>query len=195
MRIGLLLAWACVRPAPPAPAALPVAATPPAPAALPAPVAPAALPAPTAPSDGPAFPLAYTPVDPSGAALPFAQWAGQPVLVNLWASWCPPCHEELPALRALQAELAPRGLVMVGLAIDDPPARVLATVDARGITWPQALDGSNRASVTFDTLELPTTLVYAPDGRLLYKHVGVLSAEDPALRQALSQALDQLARP
>ncbi|MCK6507465.1 TlpA family protein disulfide reductase [Myxococcota bacterium] len=177
MRAALLLAWACARPAPPAPAA-----------SAPTAVAVAAAPAPT-------FPLAYTPVDPTGAPVPFAQWAGRPVLVNLWATWCPPCHEELPALLAVQREHAPRGLVLVGLAVDDPPARVLATTDARGITWPQALDGSNRASVTFDTVELPTTLLYGPDGALLYKHVGVLSADDPALQQALSQALDQFARP
>ena len=155
----------------------------------PAPVPPA--PVPPAPVSSARFPVTYAPLDPSGQPVPFSQWDGQPVLVNLWASWCPPCLEELPALRAVHDAWAPAGLVVVGLAIDDPPARVLATADARGMTWPQALDGSNRASVTFDTVELPTTLLYGPDGRLLYKHVGVLLADDPALLAVLRQ----LARP
>lgn len=178
MRGYLLLAACAARVAPPPPAPPPPA--PPPAAAAPPPVAAA-----------PAFPAAYAPPGPDGAPVAFGQWAGQPVLVNLWASWCPPCIEELPALRALHAQWAPRGLVVVGVAIDDQPARVLATADARGMAWPQALDGSNRASLVFDTTELPTTLLYGPDGALRYKQVGVLAAQDPALEQALAQAVEQ----
>jgi thiol-disulfide isomerase/thioredoxin len=136
-----------------------------------------------------AYPHAYKPEGLDGGPQPFARWQGQVVLVSVWASWCPPCIEELPVLLALEAAWQPRGLQVVGVAIDDTPARVQATADARGLTWPQALDGSNRASQVFDTDELPTTLLYGADGTLLYKQVGPLEPQDPDLEAALSAAL------
>ena len=121
--------------------------------------------------------------------LPFSAWQGRPVLVNLWASWCPACIEELPALQALEASWVPRGLVLVGVAVGDPAEHVAAAVRDRGLSWPQALDDSERARRTFDTDELPTSLLYAPDGTLLLKQVGALRVDDPAVQAALLRAV------
>ena len=54
-----------------------------------------------------------------GASHTFADFKGQYLLVNLWATWCPPCREKLPALRDLHTRLHPRGLEIVGFSFDD----------------------------------------------------------------------------
>ncbi len=141
------------------------------------------------PSLGPPFPYDYVPRDLKGEKASFSQWVGQPVLVNLWATWCGPCIQELPALGALHGEWAPKGLVMLGVAVEDFPPKVEATAKERGMAWVMLQDGAATTSKAFGADTLPVTLVYGKDGRLLYKHLGVVTAEDATLRAALEAAV------
>lgn len=58
-------------------------------------------------------------VDPSGISQPLAQWRGKVLVVNFWASWCPPCREEMPALNQLQRQYAAKGLQLVGISTEN----------------------------------------------------------------------------
>lgn len=156
---------------------------------------PAAQASAAAPMDHAAAPLApdlpqglvLTGLD--GATIDFDALRGKPVLVNLWASWCPPCLVELPQLKAVHETWAPRGLVVVGLAIDDQPGKVRQRISQHGLTWPVAFDSSSHASPAFGTDELPTTLLYDGQGRARWQHKGELSAQDPALLRVLAELL------
>lgn len=138
---------------------------------------------------GPDLPADYVRPALGGGQVDLAAFKGKPLLVNLWASWCPPCLAELPQLQALQAAWAPRGLQLVGLAIDDPPARVALRVQEHQISWPIALDGSATASPAFGTSELPTTILYDGQGKRVWSHQGEVSASDPSLLAALQSLL------
>ena len=114
---------------------------------------------------------------------------GRPVLLNVWATWCHPCREEIPALQKLQ-EARP-GVAVVGVSIDDPGQEeeirtFLRGFGARYAVW---LDPEQRVSSTFATVGVPTTFLIGRDGTLLWKHVGPVRADDPALNRAIDTEL------
>ena len=115
--------------------------------------------------------------DLEGRTQSLAQWRGKVVVVNFWATWCGPCREEIPVLVRLQKEHGPKGLQLVGIAIDQPE-KVRPYAAELGMNFP-ILIGSvdaielartlgNRAAV------LPFTVVFSRDGRIAAKEVGAV---------------------
>jgi len=116
-------------------------------------------------------------VDLNGREQTLAQWQGQVLVVNFWATWCAPCREEIPVFVRMQERYGPRGLQFVGIAIDQPE-QVARFSREFHINYPLLMGGSdtldlmlqagNRAGV------LPYTLVIARDGRLVSREPGGL---------------------
>jgi len=73
--------------------------------------------------------------DPAGQVQRLAQWQGKVVVFNFWATWCAPCREEIPALIQVQKQLAPKGVQVVGIAIDQPD-KVRTYAAEMGINYP-----------------------------------------------------------
>jgi len=101
--------------------------------------------------------------------------AGRPVLVNLWASWCGPCIEEMPELERFHAAQGPNGTQVVGIALDDPAA-VEAFLRRIPVSYPILLDtpGPADAGVRLGNPAgvLPYTALVGADGRLLRQRIG-----------------------
>ncbi|HEX8358668.1 MAG TPA: TlpA disulfide reductase family protein [Longimicrobium sp.] len=114
---------------------------------------------------------------------------GRPVLLNVWATWCHPCRQEIPALQKIHQTR--KGLEVVGVSIDEPgqDAEIRSFLRQYGATYPVWLDPDDRVASTFATVGVPTTFLIGADGTLLWKHVGPVSAEDPVLGRALDTAL------
>jgi len=112
-----------------------------------------------------------------GEEIQLASLQGKPVLVTFWATTCSTCIKELPHLIELYEELAPRGLVIIGIAMDyDPPNLVLAMSKARNIPYPIALDIHADAARAFGKVRLtPTSFLIAPDGRIVYQKTGTMN--------------------
>ena len=104
-----------------------------------------------------------------------AAYAGRPVLINLWASWCGPCVTEMPALEAFAKEQGANGVQVVGIALDDAQA-VRAFVDRTGVSYPILLDapGPADAGVRLGNPKgvLPYSILVSSDGRLLRQRIG-----------------------
>lgn len=104
-----------------------------------------------------------------------AQYAGRPLLVNLWASWCGPCIAEMPELERYAREQGGNGTQVVGIALDDPDA-VRAFLQRVPVTYPIALDtpGPRDAGVRLGNLRgaLPYSVLVSADGRLLKQRLG-----------------------
>jgi thiol-disulfide isomerase/thioredoxin len=107
-------------------------------------------------------------------SLTLASLHGQPVLVNVWATWCVPCRAEMPALQALAARYEGRGLRVLGINIDagsdDAPVR--AFLDELAITFPNLRDPQDRITRVFRLSGVPETVLIGRDGRIAHRWIG-----------------------
>jgi cytochrome c biogenesis protein CcmG, thiol:disulfide interchange protein DsbE len=95
------------------------------------------------------------------------------VLVNLWATWCPPCKEEMPALESFYRKYKSDGFVIVAINDGDPAPDVLQFVEEYGLTFPVWLDPAYIATEqAFKTLNLPTSYVIDRSGTIVLSWVG-----------------------
>ncbi len=113
----------------------------------------------------------------------FASLKGQVVVLNFWATWCPPCRREMPLLDEIQQTYGPEGLTIVGVDLDEPPEVVAAYVGSVGVQYPIWLDDPARAVpdrtrdlyTKLGGVGLPTTVFIGRDGVIHGSQVGELS--------------------
>lgn len=118
---------------------------------------------------------------PAGGTLALAGLRGQPLLVNFWATWCPPCVEELPLLERFHRDHAARGWQVVGLAIDQPSA-VRKFLGRMQLTFPIGLAGLGGTdlgrALGNDAGSLPFTVVLGADGAVRHRKMGQVTSQD-----------------
>lgn len=134
---------------------------------------------------------AYAATTLDGDSISLAHLRGKPVLLNVWATWCHPCREEIPALQALHEKYAPQGLEVVGVSVDADGEEAGIREFARDIkmTYPIWLDPEERVSSTFRLMGVPSTFLIDRQGQILWKHLGPVKFDDPKLQAALQKAL------
>lgn len=104
---------------------------------------------------------------------------GNVVLVNLWATWCPPCQAEMPSLEAFYRRHQSAGLVVVGINDGDPAAQVNTFVARYALTFPVWLDPTYQATDhAFKTRNLPTSFVIDRTGQIRMMWVGAISEQN-----------------
>lgn len=118
----------------------------------------------------------------AGDALSLADFRGEVVVLNVWASWCAPCRAEAPALNSLAEEFADQGVRFIGLNTRDSQAAAEAFVANKGVTYPSLVDSDGRIQVRFaDTLPpqaIPSTLLIDRQGRVAARALGKVSESD-----------------
>lgn len=118
---------------------------------------------------------------PAGAPLAMSAFRGKPLLLNFWATWCPPCVEELPLLDAFGQQQAARGWQVVGLAIDQPSSvrQFLARTPVRFPIGLAGLEGTELGKALGNLSGgLPFTVVFGPDGSIRQRRMGKVSRSD-----------------
>lgn len=110
-----------------------------------------------------------------GGTLNLKDLRGKAVLVNFWASWCPPCRVEAPALQAAWERYQDKDVVFLGVNIQDKEKDARAFIKEFGITYPNGRDPSRRVSIDYGTWGIPETFFLDRGGRITYKHVGAVS--------------------
>ncbi len=129
-------------------------------------------------TDTPQTPLAVSlPAVGAGAALQVGAAQDRPRVVNLWATWCPPCRAELPAFDEVAA--AGEGVVeVVGVNIGEEPEDAKGLIAELGLTFPQYLDIDSDLMLELEVLQMPTTAFFRADGSLAETHAGALDADE-----------------
>ena len=124
-----------------------------------------------------------------GATIATADLRGRVVLVNFWATWCPPCRIEIPALQRLHEDFADDGLVVLGLSTDAGGTGAVAEFLAdRGVSYPVAMaDGPTRRAFG-GVSALPTTFILDREGVVRHRVYGFFAP--PAMRAAVGRLLD-----
>lgn len=144
---------------------------------------------PSALIDKPAPALSLPPIDGDGPGLSSADLAGKVSLVNVWASWCPPCRVEHPILMRLAAE----GVPVFGINYKDKPAEARAFLAQLGNPFRAiGADRSGRAVIDWGVYGYPETFIVDKTGRIRYRHVGPIMAND--LEQTFYPILKALGR-
>jgi thiol-disulfide isomerase/thioredoxin len=119
--------------------------------------------------------------DLSGEQVSLERWQGQVLVVNLWASWCPPCREEIPGLVRAQQKFASNGVQIVGIAFDSA-AKSRQAAGELGINYPVLVAGMEAIDLVRKvgnrTGGLPYTLVLDRQGAPVAAHLGILSEAD-----------------
>jgi peroxiredoxin len=114
--------------------------------------------------------------DSQGVTHSLADYRGQVVLVNLWATWCPPCKEEMPALQTLYNKYVDQGFTIVAINDGDPTVDVLQFIKDYQLTFPVWLDPTYIATEqAFKTLNLPSSFVIDRTGTVRLMWVGGIS--------------------
>jgi cytochrome c-type biogenesis protein len=138
----------------------------------------------------------YRTLSLAGDSVSVADARGRVVLLNVWATWCHPCREEIPILQALHERYASRGLDLVGVSVDARGEEDTIREFARdfGMTYPVWLDPDERVQSTFLAIGVPATFLIDRAGVLRWRHVGPVRADDSTLLRELERALESNAR-
>jgi len=120
-----------------------------------------------------------------GKAQHLSDYRGKVVVLNFWASWCPPCVEEAPALNRLQRHLEPLGATILGVSIDEDPDAYKTFLARRHVDFITVRDPSQSAAKLFHTEMWPETYVIDRNGKIRSKYVGATDWSDPEIRAFL----------
>jgi peroxiredoxin len=118
--------------------------------------------------------------DQSGKEYSLSAFRGKVVLVNFWATWCPPCLEEMPSMEQLQRRMANQPFAILGLSVDSSWEPVNRFMQQHQLTIPVYADFDKEISTRYGTIVYPETYILDKKGRVAYKVIGPrdwLSAE------------------
>ncbi|MFZ9722696.1 MAG: TlpA family protein disulfide reductase [Burkholderiaceae bacterium] len=116
-----------------------------------------------------------------GELLALAEFRGKPLVVNFWATWCPPCVEEMPELSAFYDKYKPKGVQLLGIAVDSP-SNVREFLEERQFSYPLVVAGANgselasRLGSRIDAF--PYTVLIAPNGQVVQQKMGRIYEEE-----------------
>jgi peroxiredoxin len=135
-----------------------------------------------------------------GNEVALSSFAGEVVVLNIWATWCRPCVVEMPALQRLHEELADDGLRVVAVSVDAPPGvlgsfgerggNVSEFVESLGLTFTVLHDPTGRIESRYQVYGLPTTFVIDREGRIRNKVLGARDWDEPPLADQIRQLVE-----
>lgn len=112
-----------------------------------------------------------------GKKFHLGDYKGKPVMINFFASWCLPCREEMPVIEKIVGEYGPKGVVFLGIAVDDTEPKMKDFVARYGVTFPAGLDKTSEIQKTFGLYGIPTTYFIDKHGIINYFHSGTVTEE------------------
>ncbi len=126
-----------------------------------------------------------------GKPVQLSDLRGKVVVLNFWATWCPPCVEETPSLIALQHEIAPRGGVVLGISVDDDAQAYAQFVQTNGIDFPTYRDPSKAIPASYGTSMYPDTYIIDRQGKIARKLVGAQDWTSPEMTAYFNSLLSK----
>jgi peroxiredoxin len=120
-------------------------------------------------------------VDLAGRAVSLHDYRGRVVVLNFWATWCPPCRVEMPELDAYQAEMGDR-IAILGVDMGEPPGAIAPFVRQYGLRFPILLDESGAIAASYGVTGLPTSLILDRSGVVRERVTGAMTRDTLARR-------------
>ncbi|MCP5441704.1 MAG: redoxin domain-containing protein [Chromatiaceae bacterium] len=106
---------------------------------------------------------------------------GRPVIINFWATWCPPCREEMPSMQRAWERLETEGVILLAVNVGEDPDTVFQFTANYPVEFPILFDRDGAVSGAWPVVGLPTTFVIDPQGRIVYRAIGGREWDDQTL--------------
>ena len=138
---------------------------------------------------GAQFP-AYEAMHLDGSKFDLASKRDKVLMLNVWATWCGPCREEIPELQALHDRYKDQGFEVIGVSVDDIAAEAVKSfADDRKMTYPVVIDAEGKIANMLQTSVLPSTVLLDREGRIVWKRFSIIMPNDKEVVQAIEKAL------
>jgi len=119
----------------------------------------------------------FTLTDLSGKQVQLSDYAGRPVLINAWATWCPPCRAEMPDLHDFYLAHQAEGFTLLAVNAGESRPQVQSFIQQMGFTFPVLLDPNITLLTDLGIRSFPTSILVGRDGKVKTIHVGMLTAD------------------
>ncbi len=131
----------------------------------------------------------FTIATDNGQTISRSSFGGKLLVLNFWATWCPPCIEELPSLDAFQLRLRSKGVVVLGISVDKNEKTYKTFLDRARVSFLTARDPDGNISAAYGTYKYPETYVIDQNGRVVEKFVGPENWLKPEVIQRIERLL------
>jgi len=125
----------------------------------------------------------------NGKALSRSEFGGKLLVLNFWATWCPPCIQELPSLNEFQERMRAKGVVVVGISLDKNEQVYKQFLQRARVSFTTARDPEANISSSYGTFKYPETYVISPGGKVLEKFVGPENWMNPEVLSRIEKHL------
>jgi peroxiredoxin len=126
-----------------------------------------------------------------GSNLRLQEQRGRVVMINFWATWCGPCRVEMPHLNRLYDKYRSAGFQLLGVNIDEDPAKAQALASKLGLQFPVLFDADKRVSKLYDLTTMPSTVLVDRDGRVRHVHRGYRDGLETTYEQQIRALLKE----
>ncbi len=130
-----------------------------------------------------------------GDEVSLSDYRGEVVLLNLWATWCPPCREEMPSMQSVYDQLKDRGFTILAVAAPSPPRETFEKIENyiadEKYTFPVLIDMEHKVNGIYGTGSIPTSWVVDTEGNLVARLVGATDWESESIISAFEELLPQ----
>ncbi|MGE5569616.1 MAG: TlpA family protein disulfide reductase [Rhodospirillales bacterium] len=120
-------------------------------------------------------------VTDSGSTITRSNFGGKLLVLNFWATWCPPCIQEMPSLNEFQKHFAAEGVVVLGVSVDQNPRAYENFLSKVNVAFQTARDPESRISTEYGTFKYPETYIINREGRVVEKIIGAANWTDEAM--------------
>jgi cytochrome c biogenesis protein CcmG, thiol:disulfide interchange protein DsbE len=131
----------------------------------------------------------FTLKDLTGKNVALSTFKGKVVLLNFWATWCPPCRAEMPALNKLYHSLKPRGLEVVSVSTDRSLSDINDFLEKHKVDFPILFDGERSAAKLYRVFSMPTTFLIDKNGMIVEKFYGEYNWTEPETKGKIEKLL------
>ena len=129
--------------------------------------------------------------DVNGARVVLEQYRNKITIVNFWASWCPPCVEEIPSLNRLMAKMRGKPFALVSVNYAESPETISAFLKQVRVDFPVLMDRDGSVSAQWNVIAYPSTFVIGPDGKIRYGVNAAISWDSQDVVDKLNSLLDK----
>ena len=131
----------------------------------------------------------FTLKDLNGKTVSLSAFKGKVILLNFWATWCPPCRAEMPSLNKLYNILKPRGLEVVAVSTDRSISDIKDFIESHRVGFPILFDSERSASKLYRVFSMPTTFLIDRKGVIVEKFYGEYDWTEPETKEKIEKLL------